>query len=57
MTVTGRLTRESFGQMMPVHAEPLTFSSPSFWSVDQLAFTCHTDTDAAAALRCRPSWK
>jgi acetoacetate decarboxylase len=50
MTVTGKLTRDSIGQMMPVHAAPVTFESASFRSVDQLAFTYRTETDAAAAL-------
>jgi acetoacetate decarboxylase len=50
MTIKGKLSRSSMGDMMPAHAEPLNFTSASFREVDQVTFTYRTDTDAAAAL-------
>ena len=50
MSVKGTMNRSSLGQMMPVHAEPLGFTSASFRAVNQVTFSYRTNTDAAAAL-------
>jgi acetoacetate decarboxylase len=46
----GKMKRSSFGSVMPVHADPLGFTSASFRGVDQVTFSYRTDTEAAAAL-------
>ncbi len=50
MAINGRLTRSSLAQTMPVHADPLGFTSASFRGVNQVTFSYRTTTDAAAAL-------
>ncbi len=50
MTTHGRMTRSSFASVMPVHADPLSFTTASFRRVDQVTFTHRTTTEAAAAL-------
>ena len=50
MSVTGKMSRSSLGQVMPVHAEPLGFTNASFRAVNQVTFNYRTNTDAAAAL-------
>src|SRR5260221_9898411 len=50
MSVTGKMSRSSLGQVMPVHAEPLGFTNASFRAVNQVTFSYRTNTDAAAVL-------
>jgi acetoacetate decarboxylase len=50
MSIRGKLSKSSMGDMMPAHAEPLNFTTASFREVDQVTFTYRTDTEAAAAL-------
>src|SRR5260370_15019976 len=50
MSVKGKMSRSSLGQVMPVHADPLGFTNASFRAVNQVTFNCRTNTDAAAAL-------
>ncbi len=50
MAIKGKLTRDALAQTMPVHADPLGFTSASFRGVDQVTFSYRTTTDAAAAL-------
>ena len=50
MFVRGKLTRNSLAQTMPVHADPLKFTSASFRGVNQVTFSYRTTTEAAAAL-------
>jgi acetoacetate decarboxylase len=50
MSVKGTMSRNSLGQMMPVHADPLGFTSASFRAVGLVSFSYRTNTDAAAAL-------
>jgi acetoacetate decarboxylase len=46
----GKMNRSSFGSVMPVHADPLGFTSASFRGVDQVTFSYRTNSEAAAAL-------
>ncbi len=50
MPINGKLTRSSLAQTMPVHADPLSFTSAAFRGVNQVTFSYRTTTDAAAAL-------
>jgi acetoacetate decarboxylase len=50
MSVTGKLTRRNLAQTMPIHADPLRFDSAFFRGVNQVTFSYHTKTDAAAKL-------
>ncbi len=50
MSVKGKMSRSSFGQVMPVHADPCGFTNASFRAVNQVTFSYRTNTDAAAAL-------
>src|SRR5260370_1191107 len=50
MSVKGKMSRSSLGQVMPVHADPLGFTNASFRAVNQVTFSYRTNTDAAAAL-------
>src|SRR5260370_8430972 len=50
MSGTGKMSRSSLGQVMPVHAEPLGFTNASFRAVNQVTFSYRTNTDAAAVL-------
>src|SRR5258705_713720 len=50
MSVKGKMSRSSLGQVMPVHADPLGFTNASFRAVNQVTFSYRTHTDGAAAL-------
>jgi len=50
MPTVGKLTRSRLAHTMPVHADPLSFTSASFRGVNQVTFSYRTNTDAAAAL-------
>lgn len=50
MSVKGKMSRSSLGQVMPVHSDPLGFTNASFKAVNQVTFSYWTNTDAAAAL-------
>jgi acetoacetate decarboxylase len=50
MTMKGKLTRSNLAQTMPVHADPLSFTSASFKGVNQVTFGYRTKTDAAASV-------
>jgi hypothetical protein len=50
MSVKGKMSRSSLGQVMPVHADPLGFKNASFRAVNQVTFSYRTNTDAATAL-------
>src|SRR5260370_37497335 len=50
MSVTGKMSRSSLGQVMPVHAEPLGFTNASFREVNQVTFSYRTNTDDAAVV-------
>jgi len=50
MAISGKLTKDDLGHVMPAHADPLGFNKPSFTGLDELIFTYRTDTDTAAAL-------
>jgi acetoacetate decarboxylase len=50
VTTNGKLTRSNLAQTMPVHADPLSFTNATFRGVNQVTFTCRTNTAAAAAL-------
>ena len=50
MSVKGKMSRSSLGQVMPVHADPLGFTNASFRAVNRVTFSYRTNTDAAAAL-------
>jgi acetoacetate decarboxylase len=50
VTTLGKMTRSSFASVMPVHADPLNFTSASFRGVDQVTFSYRTNIDSAAAL-------
>lgn len=50
MPINGKLTRTDLAPTMPVHADPLSFTSASFRGVNQVTFSYRTTTAAAAAL-------
>jgi len=39
MSVKGKMSRSSLGQVMPVHADPLGFKNASFRAVNQVTFS------------------
>src|SRR5216684_3151874 len=50
ITMKGKLTRSNLAQTMPVHADPLSFTTASFRGVNQVTFGYRTKTDAAAVV-------
>ena len=46
MPTVGKLTRSRLAHTMPVHADPLSFTSASFRGVNQVTFSYRTNTSS-----------